>query len=101
MQAISQCSQYYPYANKTDPCHGNVHKINIQWEVLGNFPYPQEIEGILVCDGHMESFIGLGQREDYQYRIKKDSIIGTISPSIEGQPLSKERECYGYKGGSI
>ena len=88
MQSMSKCSQYYPYAEKTSPCGGNVHELTIKYKVgrVKSLNTP-------VCDAHMQSFKELGQRKQYQFTIEGDKIIGVITPtSPEGQPSTKERK---------
>lgn len=86
MQSVSQCSQYYPYAGKTQPCSGNVHELTVKTEAIAT-PY----EDIIVCEAHIQSFKKLGQREGFLFAIVGDNIIGEIAHSEEGQSPKKEQ----------
>jgi hypothetical protein len=93
---FNHCDQLNPYADKTDLCSGNVHRMLIQWIEADGYVIDttKPIDGGTVCDTHMQSFIDLGQRPKFTYTIKKDVIIGDIAPpSTEGQqkPPTKEK----------
>jgi len=75
---------------KTDPCSGNAHQVTILWQRADgyNFNSKRPEKAGTVCDGHMQAFIELGQREGFQYTIVEDEVIG----EIEGKPSAKEKE---------
>jgi len=88
MKSFSHCSQYYPYAGKVDPCSGVVHNLTIRSET----EFGKPITTIVVCDGHMQSFMDLCERPKYETSIIGNEVVGEIEQaSIEGKPPAKER----------
>ena len=95
MQSIPHCSQYNPRAGKTDPCSDAVHQVSILWTQADGYRFnpTKPLDSGMVCDGHMQSFIELGQRDEFKYSIVEDEVIGEIAPqTIEGKPPTKEQK---------
>lgn len=87
MLPVYNCSQFYPYADKTSPCSGELHELTVHVDGL------IESKKIQVCGAHTESFKELGQREKYSFMILSDTIIGEITPaSLEGQGQQPTKE---------
>lgn len=95
MDIYNNCGQFNLYAGKAGPCSGEVHRVFIQWEKASGYNVDRfnPSDGGLVCDGHMESFRALGNREEFRYAIVSDEIVGSIGAGeIEtGGPKEQEK----------
>lgn len=76
----NRCGQFNIYAGKTSSCGGRVHRVEILWKKAEGYVVDtvNPEDGGLVCDGHMGQFVELGRRDEFQYEVVSDKVVGSI-----------------------
>ncbi len=81
--AVGDMSQYRE--GVASDCTGQLHRLEVQWEMQGGRMVQGENSvAAVVCDGHLQAFRDLGQREGYRFSIVSDEVIES--------PMDGERE---------
>jgi len=86
MKSVDKCSQYHPYAGKTNTCNGSFYKLSLL--LSDGFTL---IPNIVVCDNHLQPFIEFGQQNSsYKYKLLRKEFLDETKSLLETEQPSKK-----------
>lgn len=66
-------------------CSGSYHRVVFKWEMRGGtIVQGEDSMETIVCEGHLQAFRELGEREEYKFHIESDTKIES--------PIAGEKE---------
>lgn len=66
-------------------CSGSYHRVVFKWEMReGHIVQGEESIETVVCEGHLQAFRELGERDTYKFHIESDTVVES--------PIAGEKE---------